>query len=458
VPIALFVHKVTGKLHPDTQALIEKVALLVEEKGIDAWFECDPADLLGREADEYDKVPDTLDVWFDSGVTHTCVLDKRKGLARPADLYLEGSDQHRGWFQSSLLTSVAATSKAPYKAVLTHGFTVDAKGQKMSKSKGNVMKPQKVVNNLGADILRLWIASTDYSSEMTVSDEILKRAADTYRRIRNTSRFLLSNLYGFDPSKDMLKTSEMLALDRWVVSRTAEIQKEIIDAYESYDFHRIYQTVHNFCNVDLGSFYLDVIKDRQYTTQENSPARRSCQTAMFHISEALVRWFAPILSFTAEEIWNNIPGERGESVFLTQWYVLPETSADETMDLSFWGQVLEVRDAVSKELEQLRVAGGIGSSLAAEVNLYCGAEIYKRLMTLEDELRFVLITSSANVYRDTEKTDDAVHVKLENGSAFNKCTRCWHHREDVGVVTEHPELCGRCVINVDGDGESRQFA
>jgi len=467
VPIALFVHKQTGKLHPDTQALIKKVALMVEEKGIDAWFECDPADLLGKDAENYDKVPDTLDVWFDSGVTHACVLDKREGLTRPADLYLEGSDQHRGWFQSSLLTSVAATGKAPYKAVLTHGFTVDAKGQKMSKSKGNVMAPQKVVNNLGADILRLWIASADYSSEMTVSDEILKRAADTYRRIRNTSRFLLSNLYGFDPAKHNVETSEMLALDRWAVARTAKLQQQIIGAYESYDFHRIYQMVHNFCNVDMGSFYLDVIKDRQYTTQENSLSRRSCQTAMYHISEALVRWFAPILSFTAEEIWNNMPGERSESVFLTQWYVLPETVADETMNLSFWQQVLEVRDAVSKELEQLRVAGGIGSSLAADVNLYCGTEIFQRLTSLEDELRFVLITSSANVYRDTEKTDDAVHVTLENGdelwvavmpSTFNKCTRCWHHREDVGAQIKHPELCGRCIANVDGDGESRRFA
>jgi isoleucyl-tRNA synthetase len=467
VPIALFVHQQTGKLHPDTQAIIEKVALKVEEKGIDAWFEMDSSELLGDEAKDYDKVMDTLDVWFDSGVSHACVLDRRDELERPADLYLEGSDQHRGWFQSSLLTSVAATGKAPYKAVLTHGFTVDAQGRKMSKSLGNGIEPQQVMNSLGADILRLWVASTDYTGEIAVSDEILKRTADTYRRLRNTARFLLANLNGFDPEKDSVQISDMLALDRWAVARAAQLQQEIIRAYDSYDFHHIYQKVHNFCNVDLGSFYLDVIKDRQYTTQADSLARRSCQTAMYHVVEALVRWFAPILSFTAEEIWQNLPGKHGESVFLTQWYELPAVSTDEQMGLSFWQQVLEVREAVSKELEQLRVAGGIGSSLDAEVDLYCGSEIYQRLSLMEDELRFVLITSYARLHRDTGKTDDAMHYTLEGGdelwiavspTAHNKCVRCWHHREDVGANTDHPELCGRCVENVDGEGELRRFA
>ena len=467
VPIALFVHQQTGKLHPDTQAIIEKVALKVEEMGIDAWFEMDSSELLGDEAKDYDKVMDTLDVWFDSGVSHACVLDRRDELERPADLYLEGSDQHRGWFQSSLLTSVAATGKAPYKAVLTHGFTVDAQGRKMSKSLGNGIEPQQVMNSLGADILRLWVASTDYTGEIAVSDEILKRTADTYRRLRNTARFLLANLNGFDPEKDSVQISDMLALDRWAVARAAQLQQEIIRAYDSYDFHHIYQKVHNFCNVDLGSFYLDVIKDRQYTTQADSLARRSCQTAMYHVVEALVRWFAPILSFTAEEIWQNLPGKHGESVFLTQWYELPAVSTDEQMGLSFWQQVLEVREAVSKELEQLRVAGGIGSSLDAEVDLYCGSEIYQRLSLMEDELRFVLITSYARLHRDTGKTDDAMHYTLEGGdelwiavspTAHNKCVRCWHHREDVGANTDHPELCGRCVENVDGEGEQRRFA
>jgi isoleucyl-tRNA synthetase len=466
VPIPLFVHQQTGKLHPDTADLIEKVALRVEEKGIDAWFELDAKELLGDAANDYDKTTDTLDVWFDSGVTHACVLDRRDDLARPADLYLEGSDQHRGWFQSSLLTSVAANGKAPYKAVLTHGFVVDAKGQKMSKSKGNVMAPQKVVNNLGADILRLWITSTDYSSEMTVSDEILKRSADSYRRLRNTARFLLANLDGFDPTEHLVAPNDMLVLDRWAVAHAAKLQVEIREAYDSYDFHHIYQKMHHFCNGDLGSFYLDVIKDRQYTTQENSLARRSCQTAMYHIIEGMTRWFAPILSFTAEELWAFIPGKRGESIFLEQWYAFPEI-ADDSMGLGFWQQVLEVREAVGKELETLRVAGDIGSSLAAEVDLYCGSEIYARLMSLEDELRFVLISSYARVHRDTEKPGNAVHVTLENGdelwvsvsaSAHKKCTRCWHHREDVGANEIHPELCGRCITNVDGDGESRQFA
>ncbi|MBL1278384.1 MAG: isoleucine--tRNA ligase [Ectothiorhodospiraceae bacterium] len=474
VPIPLFVHQQTGKLHPDTQALIEKVALLVEEKGIEAWFQLEAKELLGDDASEYDKATDTLDVWFDSGVTHACVLDRREGLARQADLYLEGSDQHRGWFQSSLLTSIAANGKAPYKAVLTHGFTVDAKGQKMSKSKGNVMAPQKVVNNLGADILRLWVAATDYRNEMTVSDEILKRSADAYRRLRNTARFLLANLDGFNPVKHTVAPSEMLALDRWAVAHAAKLQDEIREAYDTYDFHHIYQKVHHFCNGDLGSFYLDIIKDRQYTTQANSLARRSCQTAMYHIIEGMTRWFAPILSFTAEELWAFIPGERSESVFLAQWYEFPEIADDnmgQDMGLDFWKHMLEIREAVGKELETLRVAGDIGSSLAAEVDLYCSAETYDRLMSLEDELRFVLITSAARVHSDkagnTDSGKAATRVTLESGddigiavspSAHDKCSRCWHHSEDVGSITAHPELCGRCVDNVDGDGEKRLFA
>jgi isoleucyl-tRNA synthetase len=466
VPIALFVHKQTGKLHPQTRELIEQVARRVEVQGIDAWFQLDPQALLGEEAADYDKVTDTLDVWFDSGVSHACVLDRRENLQRPADLYLEGSDQHRGWFQSSLLTAVAMTGKAPYKAVLTHGFTVDANGQKMSKSKGNVMAPQKVVNKLGADILRLWVAATDYRGEMTVSDEILKRSADTYRRIRNTARFLLANLNGFDPERHVIPTSEMLALDRWAVARTAQLQVEITQAYDRYDFHHIYQKIHLFCNEDLGSFYLDIIKDRQYTTQADSPARRSCQTAMYHVVEALVRWFAPILSFTAEEIWQHLPGERGESVFLEQWYNLPEI-ADENRGLDFWQQLRTVREAVGKELENLRMAGGIGSSLDAEVDLYCGTEIHQQLTKLEDELRFVLITSQARLHHDSEKTDTTVHATLDSGSelwlavapsAHAKCIRCWHHREEVGRHSGHPELCGRCVENVEGQGEQRYFA
>jgi len=468
VPIALFVHKQTGELHPRTPELIEAVAQRIEDEGIDAWFELDPAQLLGAEAGDYDKVTDTLDVWFDSGVSHYCVLDQRDELVFPADLYLEGSDQHRGWFQSSLLTSVAMRGTAPYRGVLTHGFTVDAKGMKMSKSRGNVVAPQKVVNTLGADILRLWVAATDYRGEISVSDEILKRVADSYRRIRNTTRFLLANLNGFDPARDQLAPADMLALDRWVVDRARLLQDQLVEAYDGYQFHQVYQKLHNFCAVDLGSFYLDVIKDRQYTTAADSVARRSTQTAMYHIAEAMARWMAPILSFTAEEVWAHLPGEHGESVLLSQWYDgLFPLDAGVAMNAEFWSQVVEVRETVSKELERLRVAGGIGGSLDAEVDLYCGQELYEHLRGLGDELRFVLITSYARLYRETERSDDAVHFTLTSNdelwvavspSDHAKCVRCWHHREDVGADAEHPELCGRCVENVTSSGEVRRFA
>ena len=470
-PIALFTHKQSGELHPDTARLIEEVALRVERHGIDAWFEMDATELLGDEAAQYDKVTDTLDVWFDSGTTHQCVLERRKELGFPADLYLEGSDQHRGWFQSSLLTSVAMHDKAPYRQVLTHGFTVDAKGQKMSKSKGNVVAPQKVVNSLGADILRLWVAATDYRNEMNVSDEILKRTADAYRRMRNTARFLLANINGFDPAQHLLEPADMLMLDRWAVARAEQLQDEVTSAYETYEFHHIYQKVHNFCANDLGGFYLDVIKDRQYTTQPDSVARRSAQTAMYHLVEALARWLAPILSFTAEEIWRNIPGEHDASVLLSGWVELPHMfpAGDEAaahFNMDYWQDVLLVREAVGKELEKLRVAGDIGSSLDAEVDLYCDSDWLDRLGRLEDELRFVLITSYARLHPASEQPAEAVSVDLNGAklgvlvrpSAHAKCVRCWHHREDVGASSKHPELCGRCIDNVDGNGELRRFA
>ncbi|WP_455374934.1 isoleucine--tRNA ligase [Kaarinaea lacus] len=467
VPITLFVNKKTGELHPETDRLIEEIAAQVEQSGIDAWFNMDAASLLGTDAENYDKVPDTLDVWFDSGVTHFSVLETNEQLAVPADLYLEGSDQHRGWFQSSLLTSVAIRDAAPYKTVLTHGFTVDARGQKMSKSKGNVVAPQKVINQMGADILRLWVAATDYRAEMSVSDEILKRTADAYRRMRNTARFLLANLNGFDPQRDMVKLNEMLYLDRWVVNHASALQNEITAAYNKYEFHTIYQRIHHFCSIDMGSFYLDIIKDRQYTTKSDSLARRSAQTAMYHVVEALSRWLAPILSFTADEIWLAMPGERSESVLLEQWYEFPANAADNEADNKFWNLVLEVREVVSKRLEELRVAGEIGSSLDAEVDLYCGSELYQALSKLEDEVRFVLITSYARIHKDTDKGTDAEHYTLSTNdelwvavqaSAHSKCVRCWHHREDVGSSEKHPELCGRCIENVEGDGEQRQFA
>ncbi len=467
VPITLFVHRQSGELHPNTLELMEQVAQRIEQGGIDAWFELDPAELLGVEAAEYEKTPDTLDVWFDSGTTHLSVLERRPELRFPADLYLEGSDQHRGWFQSSLLASVAMRGVAPYKGLLTHGFTVDAQGRKMSKSLGNVIAPQKVVNALGADILRLWVAATDYRGEMNVSDEILKRMADSYRRMRNTARFLLANLNGFDPAHHALPAEQMLALDRWAVDRTRRLQDEIIEAYAQYQFHLIYQKIHNFCSVDLGSLYLDILKDRQYTSGRDSRARRSAQTAMQHILEALTRWLAPILSFTAEEIWRNLPGARGPSVFLTTWYDgLFALDAHEPLNAAYWERLIAVREAVSKELEKLRVAGGIGSGLDAELDLYAEDALAADLGRIGDELRFFLITSYARVQPLATRPADAVEVQV-NGqtlalrvvpSAHGKCVRCWHHRADVGQDAAHPELCGRCVDNAFGAGETRRFA
>lgn len=461
VPIALFVHKDTSELHPNTSDLIEAVAKKVEEQGIDAWFDLDEAELLGDDAASYDKVTDTLDVWFDSGVTHFSVLQQRDNLRVPADLYLEGSDQHRGWFQSSLKTSLAIRGEAPYKTVLTHGFTVDAQGKKMSKSLGNVVSPQKVMKSLGADIIRLWVAATDYRGEMTVSDEILKRTADSYRRIRNTSRFLLSNLNGFDPKEHAVAPESMLALDRWAVHRAAKLQQEIIESYDEYSFHSIYQKLHNYCVVDLGGFYLDVIKDRQYTCQKDSVARRSAQTALYHIAEALVRWIAPILSFTADELWQFMPGERGESVHLETWYEgLFELPSGEPMNADFWQTIQGVKTAVNKQLEDARKHGVVGGSLEAEVDIHCSADLKEDLDQLGNELRFAMITSAVRVHQWNQGGDitevDGLRVEV-NKSEHPKCVRCWHLREDVGANSEHPELCLRCVDNVEGDGEPRQF-
>ncbi len=462
VPIALFVHKETQELHPETTKLIEAVAQKVEQSGMDAWFDLDTKELLGADAENYTKVTDTLDVWFDSGVTHYAVLEQRAGLRFPADLYLEGSDQHRGWFQSSLKTSMAMNGVPPYKTVLTHGFVVDAKGLKMSKSIGNVIPPQKVMNDLGADVLRLWVAATDFSTEMSVSDEILKRTADSYRRIRNTARFILSNLTGFNPATDAVHLENMLQLDRWIVGRTAALQKEIIEAYDSYHLHLIYQKLHNFCVVELGGFYLDIIKDRQYTTKGDSLARRSAQTAMQHIIEAMVRWIAPILSFTADEMWPVIAGDRSQSVFVAEWYQLPEVPADTFSD-SYWELIAQVKDAVNKVLEAKRGTGEVGGSLGAEVVLYCDETLQAELQKLANELRFVLITSTAEVRalneaQNAELTDVTGLLVAVKKSEHAKCARCWHHRADVGANAAHPEICLRCVENVDGAGEARSFA
>jgi len=466
VPITLFVNKVTGELHPNTQALIETVAKKVEGEGIDAWFDLEPSELLGNEADDYQKITDTLDVWFDSGVTHAAVLEERDELSVPADLYLEGSDQHRGWFQSSMLTSVGARGKAPYKTVLTHGFTVDGEGKKMSKSLGNTVSPQDVVNKLGADILRLWVASTDYSSEMTVSDQILNRTADSYRRIRNTVRFLLANINGFEPKQHMMQADELLPLDAWIVDQAKKLQGEIQNHYNEYQLINIYQKLHHFCVNELGGFYLDVIKDRQYTTQKDSVARRSAQTALYHVAEAMVRWMAPILSFTAEEAWELMPapvnGEREESVLLATWYDALFSAQDEKFDDAFWRRIMTVKTEVNKLLEKARNEKTVGASLSAEVTLYVDGQLAQDLASLGDELRFVLITSTADVKAFDANAGQATEIEglcvSVEASKHEKCDRCWHHREDVGINKEHEALCGRCVDNVAGEGEKRSFA
>ncbi|MBX3709747.1 MAG: isoleucine--tRNA ligase [Gammaproteobacteria bacterium] len=464
VPLALFVHKQTGELHPNTISLMEKVAEQVEKQGIEAWYMLDKEELLGDQAEHYQKTHDVLDVWFDSGVTHECVLKIRPELAFPADIVLEGSDQHRGWFQSSLLTSIAINGVESYKEVLTHGFVVDGQGRKMSKSLGNVIAPEEVIQKLGADILRLWVASIDYRYEINASKEILNRMSEAYRRIRNTARFLLANLHGFDPEKNLLQPEQMLELDRWAVDKTRLIQEEILKAYSTYQFHSVVQKLHNFCVSDLGGFYLDIIKDRQYTMQTNSRGRRSAQTALFHMIHALVRWMAPIMSFTAEEIWQYIPGERAESVLLTTWYTELAVPSDDKMNQSYWETIRTVRDAVNKEIENQRNANQIGSALEAEVYLYCSPDLKAQLEKLGDELRFVLITSLAEVMEEHASPVDSVvtevpGLSLKIKATMNpKCERCWHRRADVDANKDYPGLCARCVENVAGAGEKREYA
>ncbi|HHN8366183.1 TPA: isoleucine--tRNA ligase [Morganella morganii] len=465
-PMSLFVHKETQELHPRTLELMEDVAKRVEEHGIQAWWDLDPRDLLGDDADIYEKVPDTLDVWFDSGSTHFAVVDARPEFhGNSADMYLEGSDQHRGWFMSSLMLSTAMKGKAPYREVLTHGFTVDGQGRKMSKSLGNTISPQDVMNKLGADILRLWVASTDYSGEIAVSDEILKRSADSYRRIRNTARFLLANLNGFNPETDMVKPEEMIVADRWAVGRALAAQADILKSYEAYDFHEVVQRLMQFCSVEMGSFYLDIIKDRQYTAKSDGLARRSCQTALFHIAEALVRWMAPIMSFTADEIWNVMPGKRPQYVFTEEWYDgLFGLNAQDSMNDDYWATLLAVRGEVNKVLEQARADKLIGGSLEAAVTLYADDALAAQLNSLGNELRFVLLTSQADVKPLSAAPESAVNSELDGlrigfGKAEgSKCPRCWHYATDIGQDSEHPELCGRCVTNVAGNGEERKFA
>jgi isoleucyl-tRNA synthetase len=465
VPMPLFVHRETGEPHPQTLELLEKVALQVEQQGIEAWFSLDGAAFLAQHApqnaEQYKKVTDTLDVWFDSGATHAAVLKRRPELRSPADLYLEGSDQHRGWFQSSLLTGCAIDGRAPYDALLTHGFVVDGSGHKMSKSKGNVIAPQKVMDTYGADILRLWVASTDYSGELTISDEILKRAVDSYRRIRNTLRFLLANLADFDASKHLLPVDRWLDIDRYALLLTQNLQTRVRKHYDSYEFHLVVQELHNFCSEELGGFYLDILKDRLYTAGADSQPRRAAQSALWHITHALTQMFAPVLSFTADEVWELLSGDPADSVLLHEWTTLPEVPESGALN-ERWSALRQLRGDVLKLLEELRMAGKIGSSLQAEVDVYAEGPVLDVLRLFGDDLRFAFITSQARVHAGNNA--DAVASSLAGvsiaaaPSVHQKCERCWHYRADVGADAAHPHICGRCSSNLYGAGEPRSHA
>ncbi|TFH10468.1 MAG: isoleucine--tRNA ligase [Nitrosomonadales bacterium] len=454
VPMAFFVHKETHEVHPKTEVFLEKIAQMVEQKGIEAWFSLDIAEFLGKEAKDYKKLTDTLDVWFDSGTTHDTVLKSSEQLKYPADLYLEGSDQHRGWFQSSLLTSCAINGDAPYKALLTHGFVVDGNGHKMSKSKGNVIAPQKVMDTSGADILRLWAASTDYSGELTISDEILKRVVESYRRIRNTLRFLLSNLADFDSDSDFVDEEQCLDIDRYMLAFTRAFQDELTQNYKRYEFHVVVYKLHYFCSEDLGGFYLDVLKDRLYTATTTGIPRRSAQSVLFHITHSLVRLLSPILSFTAEEVWEHLTCNTDDSVLLHTWYKFPP-QPDVRLLLQRWTRLRELRSDVQKKLEESRAQGKIGSSLSAVVKICTSGEDFALLNSLGEDLRLVIVVSEVTVIQ--------VENPLENGifvtpSVHAKCERCWHYRKDVGCKEDHPTICARCVSNLFGPGEVRRHA
>ena len=459
VPMAFFLHKETGQLHPRTSELLELIAQRVEKEGIEAWQSIEPADLLGDEADMYVKNRDTLDVWFDSGCTHQTVLRGSHPANFPADLYLEGSDQHRGWFHSSLLTSSMLNGRAPYKALLTHGFVVDGEGRKMSKSLGNGVEPQTIFNTLGADILRLWVASSDYTSEITISDEILKRVTESYRRIRNTLRFLLANTSDFDANKDMVAVADMLEIDRYAVANMQALQSDVLAHFEQFEFHPVIAKLQSFCSEDLGGFYLDILKDRLYTSGTNSHARRSAQSALWYITQSLLRLMAPTLSFTAEEAWKFFASgdefkASDETIFTQLFYVLPEVADAESL-LAKYSELRTIRTDVTKQLEEVRVSGAIGASLQADLTLRASQPKYTLLTSLGDDLKFIFITSSAKValVHSTEEEGVAVTASTEK-----KCERCWHYRADVGINLAHPGLCKRCDDNLFGQGEARQFA
>ena len=451
VPIPLIIHNETGDIHPKQNLLFNQIADVIEAEGIEGWDKLDLS-LLIDDASSYRKVHDTLDVWFDSGVTHMCVLEKLYGADVVADLYLEGSDQHRGWFQSSLLTGIAINGIPPYRSTLTHGFVVDEEGRKQSKSLGNVIAPQKIWDTLGADILRLWIASTDFRSEMVASDEVFKRVSDQYRRIRNTFRFLLGNISDFDHKADAIELNNLLELDKWVLNEFKQLQQDVVGYYQSYSYHLAVQRIHNFCVHQLGGIYLDIIKDRQYTTQKNSEIRRSAQTAMKIITDQLVVLVSPILSFTAEEIWQNSPSssQQKESVFLAVLEDIPNFASD--LSPGEWKRLIEIKETVNQHIEASRNAGEIKGSLDTSINLIVSSQDFQLLNKLSSEVHFFLMTSECNVAEGTE-----LMVKVHQSNA-EKCSRCWHRNNSVGHSSKHPDICQRCELNVDGPGEDRKFA
>jgi len=455
VPMPFFVHKETGALHPRTAELLEQVAQRVEKEGIEAWQSVDAAAMLGADAATYEKIKDTLDVWFDSGATHYTVLrgSHKDQSVFPADLYLEGSDQHRGWFHSSLLTASMMDGRAPYKALLTHGFVVDGDGKKMSKSKGNVIVPQKVMDELGADILRLWVASTDYSGELSISKEILKRVVESYRRIRNTLRFLLANIADFDPAKHALPVEQWLEIDRYALELVRERQNKVRAGYDRYEFHTVIQELSAFCSEDLGAFYLDILKDRLYTAGADSMPRRAAQNALWHITHALLKMMSPVLSFTAEEAWQVVKGGTESSIFEEEWHALPEVCLDKSL-VNAWWDVRNAREIINKKIEEQRAQKTIGSSLQAEIDIYTFGPPYEMMKRLGNDLRFVFITSRATLH---EREGGGLHADV-SASAHTKCERCWHYRADVGHDAQHPDLCGRCTANLYGAGEPRSYA
>ena len=461
VPLPFFLHKDSGELHPRTMEILDIAADMVQQGGIEAWSKASTESIIGeQDAQHYTKSSDILEVWFDSGTTHTTVLKgSHAGSGHDegceADLYLEGHDQHRGWFHSSLLTACAMYGRAPYKGILTHGFTVDSKGHKMSKSAGNGVDPQETSKKLGAEIIRLWVAASDYSGDIAGDDKILARVVDTYRRIRNTLKFLLANVSDFDPALDAVTPEQLLEIDRYALSRAAQLQADILAHYEIYEFHPVVAKLQIYCSEDLGSFYLDVLKDRLYTTAPDSLARRSAQTALWQITQAMLRWMAPFLSFTAEEAWavlgaaGKTPAATRESIFMDVYASLP--ASDDAL-LAKWSRIREIRDAVNKEIEALRAQGQVGSSLQANVTLTVNAGDYALLASLGADLKFVFITSAIDLV-----AGEALSIAAA-GSTAVKCERCWHYRDDVGSDAAHPGICGRCASNLFGAGETRNFA